>query len=974
MAGGGATASGVAEHRVEMPAPPAAGKAAAPDRRLVRFVRLVALVERAGHALGTLAFTWATVVLLGGYPTVLRDECVRNAYIGVIGDFWAATIVFFLEATRMCSSRSNRLDYHLFFSTRGAFKPLAWNELVVIVCFSDVFMYLLISTRHRQATDISLIPVVILATCQFLCPRLHVRNPLRRAVSLWSPMVAILFLGPSVPYACESCSQVFDYSPFTIRNSVQKWIVYLVLCVIVFLLTISRLRLPCIIKLADSAIGRKLAFWHKTIMNLCMFAAATMLVFTSGCLRIVMIIFQAYALVIVSFGNLQIPASLLRVGVAADRLSGLRSFSHIAHPHRNPDTTTNLVPSLIIFYVMVLGQGMLYIVACILQVFSFILRRSLIRGAGLRGERGMEHVDLYYSYAFEKHMEGDILSAKNMSIVTFAIESLKSDRPKTQLQGVQMLDSFLKKEPFRTMTISKLTSSSKTVTSLLNMVGWTGEGYRDIRTFAAKVLAELAVKLRVAPIPGAMQCIASLLHTVDQLKVNDHLLDIDSQEPKQDAPIQPAYRREHNYPPLKFWKRMVIYCLIPVEEPSKLIDEQDSSILNFWKYITKWCSVPEEKQPKDHDFLPVLGMLILERLGFDTENCMEISRAGLISVIAEFTSSRTDLLNINEADHMLLKGSSLKVLRRLASTKWRLGVKLRHEISEHPFLLGNLAEIFDDHESNKELRELAAEILRNLAMDGNTREEIGHFQDIISGLVHAFLSRDAPSLTDSDKSLQIIAGQALAMLTMESPSNCLAISTEPGYAFIKELTTMIHVDRYRYTAASLLRNMCAHARSMLSKADLKELSHILPEVLEGIMDAEGAKLEVLAGLGSQICNVIPKEFAQELECGQTKERFIKGLISSLNANMKPAANCPGVRRAIVELAVSMMECNPSYTICFDECRMMEALLLVEQRPSRAENYRYFSDDVGLMEHSIPLSALVARAKEMMGGNNLYWGP
>ncbi|KAE8797944.1 putative BLE2 protein [Hordeum vulgare] len=666
MAGGGATASGVAEHRVEMPAPPAAGKAAAPDRRLVRFVRLVALVERAGHALGTLAFTWATVVLLGGYPTVLRDECVRNAYIGVIGDFWAATIVFFLEATRMCSSRSNRLDYHLFFSTRGAFKPLAWNELVVIVCFSDVFMYLLISTRHRQATDISLIPVVILATCQFLCPRLHVRNPLRRAVSLWSPMVAILFLGPSVPYACESCSQVFDYSPFTIRNSVQKWIVYLVLCVIVFLLTISRLRLPCIIKLADSAIGRKLAFWHKTIMNLCMFAAATMLVFTSGCLRIVMIIFQAYALVIVSFGNLQIPASLLRVGVAADRLSGLRSFSHIAHPHRNPDTTTNLVPSLIIFYVMVLGQGMLYIVACILQVFSFILRRSLIRGAGLRGERGMEHVDLYYSYAFEKHMEGDILSAKNMSIVTFAIESLKSDRPKTQLQGVQMLDSFLKKEPFRTMTISKLTSSSKTVTSLLNMVGWTGEGYRDIRTFAAKVLAELAVKLRVAPIPGAMQCIASLLHTVDQLKVNDHLLDIDSQEPKQDAPIQPAYRREHNYPPLKFWKRM----------------------------------------------------------------------------------------------------------------------------------------IFDDHESNKELRDWAAEILRNLAMDGNTREEIGHFQDTL-WVVHAFLS-EMHLTYRFRQSLQIIAGQALAMLTMESPSKLF------GY-----------LNRTR--------------------------------VLEGIMDAEGAKLEVLAGLGSQIC-------------------------------------------------------------------------------------------------------------------------
>ncbi len=40
--------------------------------------------------LGTLAFTWATVVLLGGYPTVLRPD----------DDFWFATTMVFLEAAR----------------------------------------------------------------------------------------------------------------------------------------------------------------------------------------------------------------------------------------------------------------------------------------------------------------------------------------------------------------------------------------------------------------------------------------------------------------------------------------------------------------------------------------------------------------------------------------------------------------------------------------------------------------------------------------------------------------------------------------------------------------------------------------------------------------------------------------------------------------------------------------------------------
>uniref|UniRef100_A0A0D9X2A2 Uncharacterized protein n=1 Tax=Leersia perrieri TaxID=77586 RepID=A0A0D9X2A2_9ORYZ len=91
--------------------------AAAPEKWLNCFVRVVALMERTGNALGTLAFTWATVVLLGGYPTVLRSQ----------DDFIYATIIIFMEAARMFS-RNNRLDYQLYFRTRGAFRPAAgWN-------------------------------------------------------------------------------------------------------------------------------------------------------------------------------------------------------------------------------------------------------------------------------------------------------------------------------------------------------------------------------------------------------------------------------------------------------------------------------------------------------------------------------------------------------------------------------------------------------------------------------------------------------------------------------------------------------------------------------------------------------------------------------------------------------------------------------------------------------------------------------
>ncbi|CAN6168081.1 unnamed protein product [Urochloa humidicola] len=100
-----AQGTGDGEHRVlHMPAAAHGGgqgkvAVAAPEKPLNWFVRSITVIERVGNALGTLAFTWATVVLLGGYPTVLRTN----------DDFWFATIIVFLEAARMFS-RNNKLD------------------------------------------------------------------------------------------------------------------------------------------------------------------------------------------------------------------------------------------------------------------------------------------------------------------------------------------------------------------------------------------------------------------------------------------------------------------------------------------------------------------------------------------------------------------------------------------------------------------------------------------------------------------------------------------------------------------------------------------------------------------------------------------------------------------------------------------------------------------------------------------------
>ncbi|BAT02966.1 Os07g0651800, partial [Oryza sativa Japonica Group] len=305
---------------------------------------------------------------------------------------------------------------------------------------------------------------------------------------------------------------------------------------------------------------------------------------------------------------------------------------------------------------------------------------------------------------------------------------------------------------------------------------------------------------------------------------------------------------------------------------------------------------------------------------------------------------------------------------RLTSIEGEIGIALRYKISKHPFLLGNLAEILGDNTSMQELRKLVAGILRNLAIDRDTRQEIGQMQVLITRLMKASLNSDGPSSTDGDCLLPKVAGQALAMLASENVHNCLVMLKEPE--FINKLKNMIliHDGKCIYVAASLLRNLYLHAQAQpdLTESNQNDLSDAFQKVLETITDVEGAELEILIGLSSQICKVKPEEFVQELEHGQIKRRFVKKLVDALNANMKPSVDYPGIRRMILEQTIYMMESSSCYANCFNEFQMMNALLMVEETPSRVENYMIFLGDTGFMECNTPLSALVDRAKQLIG--------
>ncbi|KAM3371458.1 hypothetical protein ACQJBY_018713 [Aegilops geniculata] len=950
--GGG---SGGGEHHVQITAGGARqGKVDPPEKQLYRFIRAVVLIERVGNALGTLAFTWATVVLLGGYASQLHPD----------DDFVFATILIFLETARMCSRDKNGLDYQLFFNTRGAFKPIGWSGLTVIACFCGVLK--IIWMKYRIASMLLLLSPILVRSLSEVSP--GVWYPMRSAASLGSPLVAIVLLAPSISK---------DHSTF-------EWAVFLVLLGAVLVATISNLHVRRTNKFVDSLPGSKQESWCQVIINMCMIAALGMLVYMFGAHEhetSTMIIIEVCALVILSFGNLQIPAAVVRVILAS---GGFILVDRSTEPAYNEklDGQQNIKASLKIFYGIMLAQGILYAMACMFEFFSYIPRRSLACRVGVNAQWGKKSVNMYYAYASEKCKQGGVLAPKKISLSTFAMDSVKSDlfleksdSTKNQLYGVQVVHNFLQSEVTKAQLLSKLATSNKKMTRIIRMLDWTSPKDTAIRLYAAKVMVELAKNLRVGTIPGTMQLVSALLDAESRLKRGNPLLDTDDEHEERQAPFLEGNQEQGYHHTVRGVADNQGQRPNPVQDTDDLLEETQNCstqqacngkhnyILKCWQWISELRPIPNEQPSTDHDLLPALAMTIIENLaGCDQDNCVEISKAAdLISKIIGFTSYRSDTMNTDIEQKILLK-SSLKVLQRITSIGGEIGITLRCKISKHPFLLSNLSDILGDDKSSQISRKLVAGILRNIAIDEKTRQDIGRFQMIITKLMQTFLSAEGTMSANSDHLSRKVAGQALAMLTVQSVQNCLVILKEPE--FMKELKILIHDKRYIYVAASMLRNLCLHSETELRDSDLKELSHTLREVWERIMDVDGAELEILIGLSSQICKVNPKDFTRELDNGQIKQRFLKRLIDTLNENMKPSTHCPGIRRVIVEQIIHLMGYNSSYADCLSEFRMTEALSMVEQTASEAEDYRLFLGDEGFMKYNVPLSNFVAIAKKM----------
>ncbi|KAG2581574.1 hypothetical protein PVAP13_6KG057100 [Panicum virgatum] len=297
-----------------------------------------------------------------------------------------------------------------------------------------------------------------------------------------------------------------------------------------------------------------------------------------------------------------------------------------------------------------------------------------------------------------------------------------------------------------------------------------------------------------------------------------------------------------------------------------------------------------------------------------------------------------------------------------------------------PFLLHSLERILHLEDSQQELWEPVMRIIAMLALDGAARHEIVSTKAIVGKLMQAFVRPDNDAIPrgrgNIDRSLRKAAGRALANLTIMSTDNCWAILfADKDHNLIKNLINMLEDEYYICVAANLLHNLCANSRDKLMDIDFGANVHMesaLQKVLQIIRTKEGKQLEAALCVASQICHVTSEYLFQMLESdteAAAAAELVEKLVDTLNSNREPSPEYPRIRRVLVEVIISIVELCPGYRKIFREKGVKDALDMVKGTPSRFEKYRVFLDEKRVMAESIPMRALVDKAKWIIHQSN-----
>ncbi|WZZ51402.1 hypothetical protein YC2023_051509 [Brassica napus] len=216
---------------------------------------------------------------------------------------------------------------------------------------------------------------------------------------------------------------------------------------------------------------------------------------------------------------------------------------------------------------------------------------------------------------------------------------------------------------------------------------------------------------------------------------------------------------------------------------------------------------------------------------------------------------------------------------------------IRREISEIVFTVSNLRDVLHHGVIYPNLQKLRIEILSFLVLETEARERIGCDWSKARGDVNA-------------SKVKIAAAEAIAMLALESRSNCVVIVK---LGVLARLVDALEVHLVRVNAARVLRNLCLYSRHECF-IDLRLIKAAAPTVLKSITSGDNKLQEVILGLAT-LHDAL-------MDSGIKKKGLAYSLVSTLKKHDKTAVKIPRIRRFVVELAIWMMEGDVENVVMF----------------------------------------------------------
>ncbi|CAA7061937.1 unnamed protein product [Microthlaspi erraticum] len=583
--------------------------------------------------------------------------------------------------------------------------------------------------------------------------------------------------------------------------------------------------------------------------------------------------------------------------------------------HKGDTDKRNRQSALNIFYSLALAEAMLFLMEKAYwewQVSVCNLLENVTRECEF-GVTGLVSIKRFFYDSYSKCVNGSIFDGLKMDIVSFGMELLGSNSSDEQLIGARILRQFSVNERYSEDTLEKIGINFPVVERLVEMLNWKDLQEEEIRRSAAEILSKLAGKkqnsLRVAGISGAMESISSLL---------------ESTRSSGEAPD---------------------------EIGEKKVFHDHNLHYDFYRFNN-------------------LGLLLLKKLAKDHDNCGKLGNTrGLLPKIIDFTHVDQAVLRDDNADvarsQVLTLKRSLQLVKMLASTTGNTGKCLRREISEIVFTVSNVRDVLRHGERYPKLQKLGIGILTNLALEAEARERIGGTGGVLKELFNIFLKQD----TDRDDhggegGVRIAAGEAIAMLVLESKSNCLHVLR---LGVTGRLVEALEVPSIRVNAARVLRNLCLFSGDECFH-DLKFVKAAAPTVLKSITSEDNKLQEVMVGLAAQVFRFMSAEDSSYvfMDSGVKRKELANSLVSILRKHDKPAIKVPRIRRFAIELAVWMMEDDVENNVAvFRELGLEKELEKVLETTAELENFDVFSGTVGVSRHSRTVHSLAELALKIL---------